>query len=1273
MNRLSLHPRPLTARPATWAVAALAACAAALLGGGRAAAASGAAPADPDGAAFAAAAAAAARDASTPAAFPAVLRLIALRERLDAARYEEALERLARRPRTDPRVAATVTRARAELLRGRGDDPGALALEAPLGLVRHWYVGGPVAAPRGAGLATPHPVVAALTTPGADGLLPTPTAVSVDNGSDAAEGLGFRPAAARADGVLNLESLLWPPGEVVAWAVAYVHADREGPAALRFGAAAAARLWWNGVVVHERSGMTDVVFDAEEVGVRLRAGWNVLLVALERGGAPWGLVLRVTAPDGRPLAGVRAAGPGVAPPSVPAARGAAAATAVTPGPHAWWSAQVDRLPLAQRPPAFLADLSLVLRAWGRALPVDRQPAALLAALPDDAPADVLLSMARTEPVEHRRAGILSRLLQREPDHPAALLELARLERERHRYRRALDLLRRLPDATRDGPPARLERARVHLDAQLYGEARVALAALAAEAPATPVVLRTLANLELERGDRQAALALFERLAATLGDDPEVVFWLAQLHRDLREPERALGWLRRSAALRPDLAQPLLEQARTLDALGRAGEAERLLAEALAGFPRTPEVLEAAAAFHHRHGESGRALALWRRSLALQPHNPDLRAYLSHLSPSDPSFEGPFRRDPAAVAAAARGPDGTFAAPPSTGEDVSVLLDQRVVRVFGNGAVSRFQAHVFAVHRPPASEDERRYRILFDPLRQRVEVLDVAVHTPDGRRREQLGRRELRLSEAWYGLYYDLHAIDVTFADLAPGDALSVAWRVVDLEPGPRAGTFGDLAFLQGPAARREVDYVVVAPAELPLHHRLVAPRGALPAQEVDEEVADGVRTVRYRLADVPAVPQEEGAPGEAERAAFVHVSTFRQYDEVGRWWQALARDAGRPSAALQAAAAAAVGGLGAPEARLAAVHRAVVDRIRYVGLEFGIHGIRPFDAPEVFERRFGDCKDTATLLSVMLGEVGMTGEVVLVRTRPLGHLPEWPASLAAFDHAILYVPALDLWIDATVRDAPPGVLPPPDQGALALRLTADGPRLVTVPRSPAAADRAVLERAVTLAADGSARVRGEERWSGWRGAELRRGLRTPLERARRVQERLAARQPGVAVTEVAVEGVEALDPELRVAWTAAVPTLAEPDRVGLRLAAAPLEPPLTPRVSPALAAVQDGRRRALPLDVPNRFAEEIRVRVLLPEGWELATAPADRRLDGPYGRFARRIEATEDGWVATFDLSVDATVVPAAEVPAFAAFCEAVDRALAEPLVVHPPAVGVAR
>ena len=124
--------------------------------------------------------------------------------------------------------------------------------------------------------------------------------------------------------------------------------------------------------------------------------------------------------------------------------------------------------------------------------------------------------------------------------------------------------------------------------------------------------------------------------------------------------------------------------------------------------------------------------------------------------------------------------------------------------------------------------------------------------------------------------------------------------------------------------------------------------------------------------------------------------------------------------------------------RVRAVYDFVVTRRATSGLEFGIHGFKPYKVTQVLARRFGDCKDKASLMIALLREVGVNaraGAGAHAAGRPTRHEP---ASLAIFDHAIVYVPKLDRYLDGTAEFAGLRELPAQDQGVMVLRVGPHG-------------------------------------------------------------------------------------------------------------------------------------------------------------------------------------------------------------------------------------------
>ena len=79
--------------------------------------------------------------------------------------------------------------------------------------------------------------------------------------------------------------------------------------------------------------------------------------------------------------------------------------------------------------------------------------------------------------------------------------------------------------------------------------------------------------------------------------------------------------------------------------------------------------------------------------------------------------------------------------------------------------------------------------------------------------------------------------------------------------------------------------------------------------------------------------------------------------------------------------------------KVKAVYGYVVQKTRYVALEFGIEGFRPRRCAQTVARGWGDCKDKATVIVTLLRELGIPAELVLVRTGQRGltetDTPSW--------------------------------------------------------------------------------------------------------------------------------------------------------------------------------------------------------------------------------------------------------------------------------------------
>jgi hypothetical protein len=105
---------------------------------------------------------------------------------------------------------------------------------------------------------------------------------------------------ARADdtGYVRLDSLIRPNEQAIVYAVVYVLSPDDRDAALLLGSDDGVRVWVNGGIVHTNPIYRAAEPDLDRVAVRLKKGWNKVLIKVLQGAGGWGYFARFADPDG---------------------------------------------------------------------------------------------------------------------------------------------------------------------------------------------------------------------------------------------------------------------------------------------------------------------------------------------------------------------------------------------------------------------------------------------------------------------------------------------------------------------------------------------------------------------------------------------------------------------------------------------------------------------------------------------------------------------------------------------------------------------------------------------------------------------------------------------------------------------------------------------------------------------------------------------------------------------------------------------------------------
>lgn len=190
------------------------------------------------------------------------------------------------------------------------------------------------------------------------------------------------------------------------------------------------------------------------------------------------------------------------------------------------------------------------------------------------------------------------------------------------------------------------------------------------------------------------------------------------------------------------------------------------------------------------------------------------------------------------------------------------------------------------------------------------------------------------------------------------------------------------------------------------------------------------------------VKMEEGTPGWVPTFPTAYISTYSNWETVAQQVTTLFKQTNQSGKEVKERIQKIMDGYQFEEQRVQAAIRFVQEDIRYMGVETGISGFRPYSPEKVINQRYGDCKDKSQLLAEILKGIGLEAYPVLVSTSNRIHVRDYPAMPYAFNHCIVMAKSPtqgEFWIDPTQTSqrGNPYQLPLPNYG-VGLRLDEKG-------------------------------------------------------------------------------------------------------------------------------------------------------------------------------------------------------------------------------------------
>ncbi|MEO6406600.1 MAG: DUF3857 domain-containing protein [Ferruginibacter sp.] len=197
------------------------------------------------------------------------------------------------------------------------------------------------------------------------------------------------------------------------------------------------------------------------------------------------------------------------------------------------------------------------------------------------------------------------------------------------------------------------------------------------------------------------------------------------------------------------------------------------------------------------------------------------------------------------------------------------------------------------------------------------------------------------------------------------------------------------------------------------------------------------------------------------------------WEKFGEWYYALAKNASNLPESKKHVLREMVKDAPTEKEKAKIIYQYLQKNFRYVSIQLGIGGFKPFEASFVDQKKYGDCKALSNYAQACLEAVGIKSYQALINAEynkePVD--PNFPIN--GFNHVILCVPLKGdtTWLECTSNTNEFAVLGNFTENRNALLITEHGGKLVRTPPSKSKDNQLSTHTIVTLASSGAGEIK----------------------------------------------------------------------------------------------------------------------------------------------------------------------------------------------------------
>lgn len=348
--------------------------------------------------------------------------------------------------------------------------------------------------------------------------------------------------------------------------------------------------------------------------------------------------------------------------------------------------------------------------------------------------------------------------------------------------------------------------------------------------------------------------------------------------------------------------------------------------------------------------------------------------------------------------------------------------------------------------------------------------------------------------------------------------------------------------------------------------------------------------------------------------------------------------------------------------KVAILYKHLQENYRYVSIQLGIGGWKPFSADYTESKKYGDCKALSNFMQAMLQAVGIRSHYAVINA---GY-DQIPADINfpqnTFNHVILCVPQPKdtIWLECTSRTQPFGVLGNFTENRHAFLITEKGGVLVPTPKSNPASNTLSTQTLIEMNDNGSGKASIDMRHQGEFSSYISAVLIEATDQVKKdyLINRKGYKQPDVlSISKKEETGghfILHMDMEFE-----KIPDFGTGSKYFMN-------PRLYKFWNMALPKIET-RKNDYYLEFP--FIQSDTTIYQLPAGFTVETLPPAAKIESGLGHFqsSYRFDATKNQLITICSMQLDRHIIPAAQYQEMAKFFSDVIREQQQKIVIKKP------